>query len=251
MDRVTETAVRSLALAIAIAIPLASFPASQSLAPRFHHLLVRVGAQDPSRMRDYYFGLFDAAGVRQETVDAAAGVASGDAHLLFVGQETSRTQPSAFWHFGWGSLVLNQAYAEHYVKEIEWKDPRVSLVDRFHLHLNSADPRAAAEWYATALGAEPTLGVAGSAAGSDDLSRRAEAFVQLGDVTLAFYRTSDHLVCSTGQRIDHLGVVADSARVFRAARISHLCDTIDAAREFRPTTIVEGPDGLIIEVMDR
>lgn len=217
--------------------------------PSFHHLLLRV-QQDPVRMRDYYYGLFESAGVRQEMVDAAAGLASADAHLLFIGQPPSRDRPFAVWHFGWGHLVLNEPYAQHYLKEIQWKDARVSLVDRFHLHLNSADPQAAAKWYETALGADVVFGDRDALPmGAEDNSRRAEAFVKLGDVTLAFYRTADPLVCSTGQRVDHLGVIADSALVTRAPRPSHLCTAIEPAPDFHPAAVVEGPDGLVIEVI--
>lgn len=245
----TDFTIRLAAAIAAIAIIAPAFAAPA--APTFHHLLVRA-PQDPVRMRDYYYGLFESAGVRQEMVDAVAGVASADAHLLFTGQPPSRDRPFAVWHFGWGSLVLDEPYSQHYLKEVEWKDARVSLVDRFHLHLNSADPQAAANWYATAFGAEVVLGdSAVTPMGSDDVKRRAEAFVKLGEVALAFYRTSDQLVCSTGQRVDHLGVLADPARAAKAPRPSHLCQSIEPAPDFHPAAAIEGPDGLVIEVIDR
>ena len=238
---------------LCVAIALNTITTSSSAAPpapAFHHLLVRA-PQSPVAMRDYYYGLFDSAGVHQEMVDGVPGVASGDAHLMFIGDTTSRDRPSALWHFGWGNVVLNEAYAQHYLKEVEWKDARVSLVDRFHLHLNTADPHAAASWYATAFAADVVFGERAAPMGADDVNRRAEAFVRLGEVTLAFYRTSDPLACSTGQRVDHLGVIADLALAAKAPRPSHLCQSIDPAPDFRPATVIEGPDGFVIEVMAR
>lgn len=241
---------RSLAVAIAVSTIVTSSAAAPA-APAFHHLLVRA-PQNPVAMRDYYYALFDSAGVRQEMIDAVAGLASADAHLLFFGQPESRPRPFAVWHFGWGHLVLGEPYTQHYLKEVEWKDARVSLVDRFHLHLNSADPATAAKWYATAFGAEVVLGDRDAVPmGVEDNNRRAEAFVKLGEVTLVFYRTFDPLVCSTGQRVDHLGLVADAALVANAPRPSHLCNAIEPAKDFHPTAVVEGPDGLVIEVIDR
>ena len=242
--------ITSLSLAIALrAIVTAGAAAPE--APSFHHLTVRA-PQDPARMRDYYYGLFASDGVRQEMIDAVAGLASADAHLLFIGQPPSRERPFAVWHFGWGNLVLNEPYAQHYVKEIEWKDARLSLVDRFHLHLNSADPQAAAKWYASAFGADVVLGDRDAVTmGAEDNSRRAEAFVKLGEVTLAFYRTADPLVCSTGQRVDHLGVVADPALATKAPRPSHLCEALKPTPDFQSAAVVEGPDGLVIEVVGR
>lgn len=218
---------------------------------RFHHMLVRVGPQNPQMMRDYYYRLFDPNGVRLEEVNGTFGVASGETHLLISGERpASPDQPFALWHFGWGSLSLNETYAQHYFKEIEWKDPRVSLLDRFHLHLNSADPRRAAEWYALALGAETLLGTqSDSSEGPDDAGRPAEAFAKLGDVTLSFYRTSADLVCSRGQRVDHLAVVADLSTIEKAPQVSSRCGQIAAPDEFGPAVAIEGPDGLVIEVI--
>jgi catechol 2,3-dioxygenase-like lactoylglutathione lyase family enzyme len=226
--------------------PLDAAPA----AAIFHHLLIRVAAQTPTSLRDYYYSLFDAKGVARENVKDAAGIASGNAHLLFRGGPAPRPEPSALWHFGWGNVVLNETYAQHYFKEIEWKDPRVSLVDRFHLHLNSADPEAAAKWYAQALGAELLLGTPAPQSGAEDVKRPAEAFAKFGDVILSFYRTSDALVCSKGQRVDHLAVIGDRARATNAPRISNRCGQIDLAAEFGAAVAVEGPDGFVIEVMD-
>src|SRR5262245_27103362 len=116
VQALTQLSIGLVAATTLIAQTPAALPA-----PRFHHLLIRVGGQNPAAMRDFYYSLFVADGVRKSNVGTAEDVASGDAHMLFASGSPPPGRANAVWHFGWGSVVLGEPYAQHYRNEIEWK----------------------------------------------------------------------------------------------------------------------------------
>ncbi|MBX3277304.1 MAG: VOC family protein [Acidobacteria bacterium] len=150
----------------------------------FHHL--HLNTLDPAAAIDFYTSKFDAEKARfAGLVDA---VWAQKSWLLFtkVNQPPPAGLTSSIWHFGWGAEDMKATYARHLEMGTKFFTPLTDISDiggntgardlfyyayvlgpdgalielntanhhRFgHLHLFSADPVAAGEWYMKYFGA--------------------------------------------------------------------------------------------------
>lgn len=152
---------------------------------RFHHL--HLNTLDPKAAIDFYTSKFDCEKARfAGLIDA---VWAQKSWLLFtkVSEPPAWELTSSIWHFGWGAQDMKAAYEKHIAAGTKFFTPLTDISDiggnagakdlfyyayvqspdgalieintashnRFgHLHLFSADPVAAGEWYEKFLGAK-------------------------------------------------------------------------------------------------
>jgi catechol 2,3-dioxygenase-like lactoylglutathione lyase family enzyme len=152
---------------------------------RFHHL--HLNATDPQAAIDFYTSKF--ACEKAKFAGVLDAVWAQKSWLLFtkVNQPPKWELTSAVWHFGWGAQDMKATYAKHQAMGTKFATPLTDISDiggnanakdlfyyayvegpdkalielntaghqNFgHLHLFSADPVAAGEWYAKYLSAK-------------------------------------------------------------------------------------------------
>lgn len=153
---------------------------------RFHHL--HLNTVDARAAVDFYAGRFDCE--KAEFPGSAGAVWAQKSWLLFsqVARPPAWELTSAVWHFGWGAEDMPATFARQQAMGTKFVTPLTDISDiggnagatglfyyayvqgpdralielntanhhHFgHLHLFSADPIAAGEWYAKHLGARP------------------------------------------------------------------------------------------------
>lgn len=151
----------------------------------FHHL--HLNTLDPKAAIDFYTGKFDCE--RAKFAGLMDAVWAQKSWLLFtkVNRPPAWELTSAVWHFGWGAEDMKATYEKHLAMGTKFFTPLTDISDiggnagttgrfyyayaqspdkalielntashhRFgHLHLFSADPVAAGEWYAKYFGAK-------------------------------------------------------------------------------------------------
>jgi catechol 2,3-dioxygenase-like lactoylglutathione lyase family enzyme len=151
----------------------------------FHHL--HLNTLDTKAAIDFYTSKFDCE--KAKFAGLADAVWAQKSWLLFakVNKPPAWELTSAIWHFGWGAEDMKATYAKHQAMGTKFFTPLTDISDiggntgakdlfyyayvqgpdnalielntanhhRFgHLHLFSADPVAAGEWYAKYLGAK-------------------------------------------------------------------------------------------------
>jgi hypothetical protein len=213
----------------------------------FHH--IHVNDDRAAQLLDYYGKLFDHSTTHGTTVGDFRGIESKGVFLLVTPvPRPPADEGSAGWHFGWGTVSLDEAYDRHRMQEIEWKLPLEGFARDLHLHLESADPIAAGEWYRDRFGArletEPQNAVIQPVRA---MYRRPVAIARLDVVALAIYKAPGPLQPSRGHRIDHIAFVTDLAEARKAGLkvlepSAHL-----GAHE---TMMIEGPDQMAVELVD-
>jgi hypothetical protein len=244
-------AIRIVALAVCVS-GLGISAAERTVPPRplsvsFHH--IHVNDPNPQGLVAYYEKLFRADTTRPVTIGQVRGIESGGVFLLI--DHVPRRPPesgSAGWHFGWGTVSLDEAYDRHRMQEIEWELPLESFSRDLHLHLESENPVKAGHWYRDTFGA--TLEVAPASADvqpPNPAHRRPMAIVRLENVTLTIYRAAGALEPSRGHRIDHIAFRADLAAARAHPNLKVL--TPSARLGTFETTVIEGPDQLAIELI--
>jgi hypothetical protein len=234
----------------ALALGLSMLGQGMSGAPlgvSFHH--IHVNDPKPDDLIAYYTRLFRAETTRPASVGQVRGIESQGVFLLI---DPSRVMPretgTAGWHFGWGTVSVDEAYDRHRMQEIEWELPLESFAKGLHLHLESENPLKAAEWYRDTLGA--VLELERSNADVKPLSpihRRPVAIARLDSIALAIYKSDGPIETSRGQRIDHIAFRADLEEVRRRADLN----VVNAGARLGAfqTMVIEGPDHLLIELV--
>lgn len=230
------------------ALGVAGPPAAQDapLEIAFHH--IHVNHHGGTELIDYYAPLFDSTTTRPTVIGGVHGIEADGVFLLVNSvPEPPPESGGAGWHFGWGSISLDEAYDQHRMQEIDLKLPLPSFAQNLHLHLESEDPIRAAEWYRDRFAATiATRPQNASVRPSNPLHRRPAAIVTLRGITLAIYQATETLGSSRNHRIDHAAFVADLAEA-RAGPFSVL------EQEGRlgpfPTMMIEGPDRFAIELL--
>lgn len=226
--------------AAALAVPAPPLDVS------FHHIHVNDNA--PDHLVGYYAKLFDRSTTKPTTLGPFRGIESAGIYLLITPVPRAPSEEgSAGWHFGWGSLSLDEAYDRHRMQEIEWKLPLESFAKDLHVHIESENPVAAGEWYRDTFGA--SLQTAPAHAVVEPIKpvyRRPVVIARLDGIALAIYKAAGPLDASRGHRIDHLAFKAD----LNAARAAGL-KVIDPSGRLGPfeTMTIEGPDQLAIELV--
>ncbi len=213
----------------------------------FHH--IHVNDPSPSHLVSYYGRLFRPDTTRPTSVGEVLGIESNGVFLLI---DAARGMPpesgSAGWHFGWGTVSVDEAYDRHRMQEIEWELPLESFSKDLHVHLESVDPVAAAEWYRDILGATLELSPAAAAVQPQRaIHRRPAAIARLDNVALAIYTSPGPLERTRGHRIDHLAFKVD----LRDVRARTDLEVLTGAGRLGTfdTMVIEGPDHLAIELI--
>ena len=226
--------------------PLEARRSASALRCTFHHIHVNDTA--PGYLLAYYGKLFDRATTTVTSIGEEGGIeASGIFLLITPARGAPPEKGSAGWHFGWGTVALDEPYDRHRMQEIEWTLPLESFAKGLHLHLESADPMAAAAWYRDVLGARIETAAAHAAiAPIKEIHRRPVAIARFDGVALAIYKAGGPLEASRGHRIDHIAFRSD----LRAARGAGLA-VLERSGRLGPfeTMIIEGPDRLAIELV--
>ena len=236
-----------LAMLVASALPQgAASPAEL----RFHHLHLRDSS--PLFRVEFYERLFERSMTRRVTFAGAAGLQTGTRLILVSSGLQGRERAAALWHFGWGKASLGETYLAHARGEVAWEPPLPP--EDLHIHLRSADPVEAAEWYRDVLAATVQLAPRPARARGrlpPPEYRMPEALVHLGGIPLLIYRADTPLASSLGQRIDHLAFSCDNLPAvlsyLRTKQVAVQTTDGDAARA---GAMLVGPDRIAIELVE-
>lgn len=226
---------------------------AQSIAPpqqvTFHHLHLNDAGD---RLIDFYERLFDPQEIERFSAWGAEALRTGNV-LLLASANTSRqigsTQPSAIWHYGWGSVSLGETYLDHNLREVAWEPPLPAR--GFHLHLESLTPNIAAAWYREHFGADVEFASGVEHTPQRDF-RRPLALVRVGAVGILFYKADQPLASTRGRRADHIAFavpdLAETLAKLRAVDVvvlepPHLLGDTMAA-------LIEGPDRIALELVE-
>jgi catechol 2,3-dioxygenase-like lactoylglutathione lyase family enzyme len=238
----------------------------------FHHLHLF----DPSgaRIVEFYQRLFDPAVTKRFSLDGDEALQAGPIALVVSVRPRARTGPApadeakrdgqasqspraadaprtAIWHYGWGEVSLNESYLDHNLREVAWEPPLPA--GRFHLHVESVSPNAAAMWYRDQLGARVELAAPFDEDTISDDLRRSRAVAWFGGVALVFYRADRPLVPTRGQRADHIAFEVDDLERAFARLIVSGATAIEPPqrRDAVRLAMIEGPDRMAIELVER
>ena len=212
----------------------------------FHHVHVNDAAVE--HLLGFYAKLFDPATTRPTTIGSIRGI---EAEGIFLLINPTRAEPSesdgAGWHFGWGTVSLDESYDRHRMREIDLELPIASFAKDLHIHLESDDPPRAAEWYRAYFLARVAVKKQNAEVQpANPFHRRPAAIVELPGIILAIYKSSNTLGSSRGRRIDHVGFKADLEDARKAG-----FTVLEASGRLGPfeTMMIEGPDRLAIELV--
>jgi tetratricopeptide (TPR) repeat protein len=259
-------------------------------AATFHH--VHLNSVDPERAIAFYTKTFDVT-----TKTSLAGfdaVQSEQMYLLFtrVGSPAPAELNTAIWHFGWGSPNVEADYQKHVADGVPFATPITALgtgtifaymeaPDRnlveintakthafTHVHLYSAAPLCAAEWYEKHLGATRLQGRGQPppadchvpfAAPSQPLGviRQPAATVRFDAINLIIYpqQKPDPLVSTRDHVNDHIAVsypnVPKTLDRLRKMGVAVLEGVHNFGNTTTKAAMIEGPDKLAIELVER
>jgi len=286
--------IRLLALVPALLVFAAGGPVrTQEAEPAagFHH--VHLNAINPAASIAWYTKTFDVT--TRAAVAGIDGIQSEKIYLLFnkVATAAPAGLNTAIWHFGWGSPNMEADFAKHEANGVTFatpmnrlgsgtifaymKAPDGNLVEInsgqthafTHVHMMSAAPLCAAEWYEKMLGAKGAQGRAGQpppadchvpfGAPSEPLAviRAPAATVRIDDVNLILYpqQSPEPLVSTRGHVNDHIAVsypdVAAAVARFRKLGVRILEDVHNFGNSSTKAAMIEGPDSMAIELVER
>jgi hypothetical protein len=215
----------------------------------FHHLHLNDGGD---RLIAFYERLFDGDEVERSTLWGDEALRTGRVLLLASPSPPNAQaspQPSAIWHYGWGSVSLGETYLDHNLREVAWEPPLPAR--GFHLHLESLTPNIAAAWYREHFGAEVEFASRVEHTTQRDL-RRPLALVRVGDVGMLFYKADQPLASTRSRRADHIAfavpdLTASLARL-RAVDVA----VLEPPRALGDTmaAMIEGPDRIALELVE-
>ncbi|HTE39393.1 MAG TPA: VOC family protein [Steroidobacteraceae bacterium] len=282
-------------LAIACAAPLVT--CAQTTDIHFHHL--HLNTVDPQRAIDFYTTKFEARKARFAGMQDA--VWAHDSWILFT--KVAAAPPwelvSPVWHFGWGAedmkaefrkqtdsgtqffapltkLSPDNAPTEFFYAYVQSPDHaliELNTADHHHfghVHLFSADPVSAGEWYMKHLGATRRGATPASREPRfrNDLQIGPSMSLMSDHVNLIIYPVeyskkayADHwksgqttLVTSRGRTVDHLGFsVPDLDQTLAALRkdgVKVTAEPRSIANGQIKFAFVEGPDQIPIELIE-
>jgi len=238
-------------LALAVILAARQGPPPEP-ALRFHHLHL---TDDRSPfLLEFYERLFDPAIVRRVDEGGGPGLRAGQMLLLIDKGALARGEPTALWHFGWGTVSLGDTYLAHARHDVAWEPPLPA--DQLHLHVRSVNPAVAAAWYRDRLGARVQMAPPGTRQdrGLPPPEHRVpEAVVWLGETAMLIYRTEPPLFSTRGTQTDHIAVTCPDLDSALASLARHGVPILDrpSPRGAWRTAMVEGPDHLAIELVER
>lgn len=251
----------------------------------FHH--IHLNSINPAAAIEFYTKTF--AVTKKVSLAGWEGVQSEQMYLLFnqVSQPPAATLDSAIWHFGWGSTAMEADYQKHLANGITFATPLTRLNPNLlfaymkapdgalveintsntraflHVHLYSAAPLCAADWYIRHLGAASRAQRTGAcevpfAAPSEPLGviRAPATTVRFGEVSLIIYprQRPEPLVSSRGRVVDHLALsVPDLSATLgrlRKAGVKVLEEPHPFGKSQMRAAMIEGPDTIAIELVE-
>jgi hypothetical protein len=243
---------RGVTRCASLLVACAAFTAQSTPTPppvTFHHLHLNDAGD---RLINFYERLFDIQEIERFTLWGSEALRTGNVLLLASpntsGQPASN-QPSAIWHYGWGSVSLGETYLDHNLREVAWEPPLPAR--GFHLHLESLTPNIAAAWYREHFGADVEFASGVEHTAHRDL-RRPLALVRVGGVAVAFYKADQPLASTRGRRADHLALaVPDLAAVLARLRTVDV-PVLEAPHNLGDTmaAMIEGPDRVALELVE-
>jgi hypothetical protein len=212
----------------------------------FHHIHVNDAAVE--HLLGFYGKLFDPATTGPTAIGDVRGIGAEGVFLLInSAREEPSDSPGAGWHFGWGTVSLDESYDRHRMQEIELTLPIASFAKDLHVHLESEDPLRAAEWYREHLLATvATRKQNAEVQPANPFHRRPAAIVELPGIIFAIYKSAAALGTSRGRRIDHVAFKADLQKAREAG-----FTVLESSGRLGPfeTMTIEGPDHLAIELV--
>jgi hypothetical protein len=225
--------------------------------PAFHHLHLASGNAEGTA--GFYARLFQPASISRGTFFGFEGIRGDDIFLLvspIENQRRSTTVETALWHFGWGAISIDQDYRSHLLSEVAWEPPFQGLSSGFHLHLNSQNAMASAEWYHRHFGGALEIAVP-----TPERARRLaanlvlpEAIVRFDRIALIIYPYDGPLApVNAGNIADHIAFgsadLQGMVRRFRDEGVRILQEEVwlDHVR----AAMVEGPDAMRIELVEQ
>ena len=280
---------------MSLKIDLLLLLATQTLAAQpkahFHHL--HLNTTNPEAAAAFYTTKFEA---EKRPFDGAPAVRANSAWLLFnrVAKPPASEVTSAIWHMGWGGGDMRETYPKQLASGTAFRTPLTDLSDqcdgrggngrflfayvdgpdhalielnttapgdrRFgHLHLLSADPIAAGEWYMRHFGLTPKSATPPSREKRFRCGRQTGPAVSLmldavnviiypvENAQAAFpdvWKNRKDLESSKGHAIDHVAfAVEDLTSTLKRMRASGIRVMGDA--------FIEGPDHILIELVEQ
>jgi len=259
---------------------------AQASGAGFHH--VHLNSTDPAKAIAWYLKTFTVTS--KATVGGFDGVASEKMFVL-VSKTTappSTALDSAIWHFGWGSPDMAADFAMHQANGVEFATPLSKLASGtvfaymkapdggmveinsaasrafVHVHLTAEHPLCAADWYVRHLGAvtraAPRTGPCEAPYGapSEPLAviRSPAATVRFDEISLIIYprQRPGPVVSSAGHVVDHIALsVNDLAATLKrlegeGVRVLRGSQAFGSGGK---SAFVEGPDAIVIELVER
>lgn len=251
----------------------------------FHH--IHLNSINPSAAIDFYTKTFDVT--KKASLAGWEGVQSEQMHLLFkqVSKPPVASLDSAIWHFGWGSTAMEADYQKHLANGLTFATPLTRLNSSLlfaymkapdnalveintastraflHVHLVSAAPLCAAEWYIKHLGATNHTQRTGAcevpfAAPSEPLGviRSPATTVRFGEVSLIIYprQRPEPLVSPRGHVVDHIALSVTDLNATLERLRNEGVKVLEAAHRFgksqKQAAMIEGPDLIAIELLE-
>ncbi len=251
----------------------------------FHH--VHLNSTNPPAAIDFYTKTFDVT--KKASLAGWESVQSEKMHLLFnqVSKPPIASLDSAIWHFGWGSTAMESDYQKHLANGITFatpltrlnanllfaylKAPDNALVEIntantrafLHVHLVSAAPLCAADWYIKHLGATSRAQRTGAcevpfAAPSEPLGviRSPATTIRFGEVSLIIYprQRPEALVSSRGHVVDHIALSVPNLNAtlerLRKEGVKILEEPHRFGKSQMRAALIEGPDMVAIELVE-
>jgi catechol 2,3-dioxygenase-like lactoylglutathione lyase family enzyme len=274
-----------LLLLVAMLMIVVRLGAAQEPATGFHH--VHLNSVNPAAAINFYTKTF--AVTKQTSLAGWDAVQSEQMYLLFnrVNKPPAATLESAIWHFGWGSTAMEADYQRHLAHGVSFATPLTRLNANLlfaymqapdgalveintanttaflHVHLYSAAPLCAADWYVQHLGATSRAQRTGNCdvpfgAPSEPLGviRAPATTVRFGAISLIIYprQRPVPLVSPRGRVVDHFAFsIPDldaTLKRLRAANVKVLADTHPFGKSAQRAALIEGPDAVALELVE-
>lgn len=293
----------SIALFTLISLTLfAQEKTSESPQIHFHHLHLNV--TDPVASADFYTSKFDCEKAKFDGKQAA--VWAQKSWLLFnkVKQAPGLDFTSTIWHMGWGAEDMKATYAKQVAMGTKFFEPindisdiggNVGAKDLFyysyvqspdnalielntarhhnfgHLHLFSADPVSAAEWYGQHFGIKLSAALKNPNARKPRLYREIQigpsASFNIDNVNVIIFpieypkkayanQWKDRMTFAStkGTAIDHIALSVDDLSAMLKRLKADSVKILQAIKPIKGTKIrsafIEGPDNLLIELVE-
>ena len=255
----------------------------------FHHLMLN--ATDPEAAINFYTSRFDCERGKFEGKQNA--VWAQKSWILFNKVKTAPPSAieSSIWHFGWGAENMPKTYQEQLSKGTKFETPITDISDlartpnffyayvsgpdnalielntaghhRFgHLHLFSADPVSAGEWWGKHLGVKYPAG--GRIPSRDkrmykDFQVGPSASFMVDNVNVIIYpveylKGKTELVSTRNRVVDHVGLSVDDLNATLSKLKADGVKILSPVKKLKGTNVkaamIEGPDKLAIQLVE-